>query len=98
MTIPTKKPVRPAKNQISLHGHPPNMIRVFAVRVKKPRVLSYPLKEGTAKTLWSDWADAQADLSLLGVCHFAGFVMLILITYHHDNMMIAKFYKLILID
>ena len=43
-------------------GHLPSLIRVFAVRMKKPWVLSYP--ESAQWTLWSDWADAQADLSL----------------------------------
>ena len=43
-------------------GHPPSLIRVFAVRMKKPWVLSYPLS--AQRRLWSDWADAQADLSL----------------------------------
>ena len=33
-------------------GHPPSLTRVFAVRIKKAQVLR------------SDWADAQADLSL----------------------------------
>ena len=42
--------------------HPPSLIRVFAVRMKKPWVLSYPLS--VQRRLWSDWADAQADLSL----------------------------------
>ena len=40
-------------------GHPPSLIRVFAVCMKKPWVLSYPLSAN-----WSDWADVQADLSL----------------------------------
>ena len=39
-----------------------SLISVFAVRMKKPWVLSYPLS--TQRGLWSDWADAQADLSL----------------------------------
>ena len=43
-------------------GHPPSLIRVFAVRLKKARILSYPLS--TQWRLWSDWSDAQADLSL----------------------------------
>ena len=42
--------------------HPPSLIRVFAVRLKKARILSYPLS--ARQRLWSDWADAQADLSL----------------------------------
>ena len=43
-------------------GHPPSLIRVFAVRMKKAWALSYTLS--THPWLWSDWADAQADLSL----------------------------------
>ena len=43
-------------------GHPPSLIRVFAVRMKKDWVLHYPLS--AQRKLWSDWADAQADLSL----------------------------------
>ena len=44
-------------------GHPPSLIRVFAVHIKKAWVFSYPLN--AQRRLWSDWADAQADLSLL---------------------------------
>ena len=55
-------------------GHPPSLIRVFVVRMKKAWVLSYPLN--TQRRLWSDWADAQADLSLCWAhTHFVGFVM-----------------------
>ena len=55
-------------------GHLPNLIRVFAVRKKKAWVLSYPLH--AQRRLWSDWADAQADLSLRWAhTHFVGFVM-----------------------
>ena len=43
-------------------GHPPSLIRVFAVRMKKAWVLSYPLN--AQGSLWSEWMDAQADLSL----------------------------------
>ena len=35
---------------------------VFAVRMQKAWVLSYPLS--VQRRLWPDWADAQADLSL----------------------------------
>ena len=56
-------------------GHPPRLIRVFAVRMKKPWVLSYPLK--AHRRLWSDWTDVQADLSLRWAhTHFVGFVMM----------------------
>ena len=43
-------------------GNPPSLIAVFAVRMKNDWVLSYPLS--AQRRLWSDWADAQADLSL----------------------------------
>ena len=43
-------------------GYLPHLIRVFTVRMKKAWVLSYPLS--TQRSLLSDWADAQADLSL----------------------------------
>ena len=42
-------------------AHAPNLIRVFAVCMKKAWILSYPLSAHWR--LWSDWADAQADLS-----------------------------------
>ena len=55
-------------------GHPPSLVRVFAIRMKKAWVLSYPLS--AQWRLWSDWADAQADLSLRWAhSHFVGFVM-----------------------
>ena len=43
-------------------GHPPSLIRVFAVRMKNAWALSYPLSG--KRRLWSDWVDAQPDLSL----------------------------------
>ena len=56
-------------------GHSPSLIRVFAVRMKKAWVLSYPLS--AQQRLWSDWADAQADLSLhWAPTHFVGLVTL----------------------
>ena len=45
-------------------GHPPSLIRVFAVRMKKAWVLSYSLS--AQRRLWSDLADAQVDLSFAG--------------------------------
>ena len=54
--------------------HPPSLIRVFAVCKKKAWVLSFPLS--AQRRLWSDWADAQADLSLCWAhSHFVGCVM-----------------------
>ena len=64
--------VRPAKTQISLGIRP--IWSVFAVRMKKAWVRSYPLS--AQRRLWSNWADAQADLRLLWAhTHFVGFVM-----------------------
>ena len=69
------KPTQCAPSEDSDHpGHSPSLIRVFAVRMKKHWVLSYPLS--MQKRLWSDWADVQADLSLRWAhTHFVGFVM-----------------------
>ena len=66
-----KMTVRPAKTQISLGIRP--IWSVFAVRMKKAWVLSYPLS--ALQRLWSDWANAQADLSRRWAhTHFVGFV------------------------
>ena len=66
--------VRPVKTQISLG------IRVFAVRMKKAWVLSYPLR--AQRRLRSDRADAQADLILrCPHSHFVSFVMSWLILF-----------------
>ena len=55
-------------------GHSPSLIRVFTVRMKKAWFLGYPLS--AQQRLWSDWANAQADLSLRWThSHFVGFVM-----------------------
>ena len=55
-------------------GPSPSLISVFAARMKKAWVLSYPLS--AQRRLWSDWADAQADLSLRWAhTHSVGFVM-----------------------
>ena len=51
-----------------------SLIRVFAVRMKKAWVFSYQLS--AQRRLWSDWADAQAGLSLRWAhSNFVGFVM-----------------------
>ena len=72
MTKPTKWLC--AQRRLRSARHPPNLIRVFAVHVKKAWVLSYPLS--AQRRLWSNWADAQADLSLRRAhSHFVGFVM-----------------------
>ena len=59
----------------------PSLISVFAVCIKRPWVLGYSF---SAKwRLWSDWVDAQADLSLRFTGHFVGFVMLWLKPSYH---------------
>ena len=61
-------------------GHPPTLISVFAVCMKKPWVISF-LLSGQQRLL-SDWADVQADLSLRWAhSHFVGFVVLWLICF-----------------
>ena len=75
-------------------GHLPSLIRVFAVRMKKAWVLSYPLS--AQRRLWSDWADAQADLSLRWVhSHFVGFVMrrLIIFCLSQSTIWILSLYR-----
>ena len=53
-------------------GHPPSLIRVFALHMKKACVLSYPLS--AQLRLLSDWEDVQADMSLRWAhSHFVGF-------------------------
>ena len=76
----TYEPWHDKSNKVSVHtakdqpGHPPSLIRVFAVRLKKPWVLSYPLS--AQRRPWSDWADAQVDPSLHWAhTQFVGFVM-----------------------
>ena len=55
-------------------GHPPGLIRVLAVRMKKALIFNYPLS--AQRRLWSDRTGAQADLSLRWAhSHFDGFVM-----------------------
>ena len=66
-----KVSVRPAKTQISLGIRP--VWSVFSVRMKNAWVLATHWAHGED---WSDWADAQADLSLRWAhTHFVGFVM-----------------------
>ena len=67
-------------------GHPPSLIRVFTVHMKKAWVLSYPVS--AQWRLWSDWADALADLSLCWAhrsfcwfCHEAAQ----LLSWYHKN-------------
>ena len=43
-------------------GHPPSLIRVFDVR--SVGSLGSSFASGGQRRLWSDWADAQADLCL----------------------------------
>ena len=77
-----KMSVRPAKTQISLGICP--IWSVFAVRMKKAWVLSYPLS--ALRRLCSDWADAQADVSLRWAqSHFVGFVMSWLKCFSHKK-------------
>ena len=65
-----KMSVRPARTQIR-----PGWSEYSLSAWRKLGSLSYPLS--AEQRLWSDWADAQADLSLRWAhTHFIGFVML----------------------
>ena len=68
-------------------GHPPSLISVFAVCMMKAWSLSYPLS--AQPRLWSDWADAQADLSLRwahwSVCWFCHVVAHIWYSQKYPN-------------
>ena len=56
-------------------GHPPSLIRIFTIRLKKAWIFkSYRLR--TQRRLWSAWADAQLIRVFAGhTSHFVGFVM-----------------------
>ena len=58
----TKKMTCAPSKDSDQSGHLPSLIREFDVCMKKPWVLSYPLN--AQQSLWSDWADVQAELSL----------------------------------
>ena len=64
-------------------GHPPSLIRVFAVRMKKHWVLSYILS--AQRRLWSDWAEcpggSETSLGEHSFCWFCPFVAQILNSY-----------------
>ena len=57
MTKPTKSHLRPTNTQ-TRSGYPPSLIRVFA-HGGRSKVSSCGQRR-----LWSDWADAQADIGL----------------------------------
>ena len=51
-------------------GHPPSLISVFAVRMKNPWFLSYPLS--AQRSLWSDWSESSLGAhSFCWFCHVA---------------------------
>ena len=73
-------------------GHSPSLITVFAVRMKKAWVLTYPMRE--QRRLRSDWVDAQVDLCLRWAhSHFVGFVMRRLISVLIIHFRILTQYK-----
>ena len=78
MTKPTKWSVRPSKTQISMGIRPVWLGSSLSAWIK-PQVESLATHwapcEDSDQTGWSDWADAQADLSLRWAqSHFAGFI------------------------
>ena len=90
MTKPMKWHVRPAMTQISLGIRP--VWSVVTVHMKKAWILSFPLS--TQPRLWSDWVDAQAELSLRWLhSHFVGFVIRRLIYFHKVYFLLKKILK-----
>ena len=76
-------------------GHPPSLIRVFAVRLKKARLLSYTWS--AQRKLWSDWAGAQADLSLCWehmpfcwFCHDAAHIIILTWLQQYANSKVCQ--------
>ena len=68
--------------------------------MKKAWVLSYPLS--AQRRLWSDWADAQADMNRrLAYTHFVGFAMswlklsdlAVILTHPGSEMSVMFIYK-----
>ena len=90
MTKPTKW--RVISKDFDQPGHLPNLIRVFAVCMKKAWSLSYPLN--TLWRFWSDWADAQADLSLhwalMPFCRFCHALAHFVLSYGLDQRQIGS--------
>ena len=84
----TNKMTRAPSEDSDQPGHPPSLIRVFSVRMKKAWVLSYPIS--AQQRLWSDWsslftqwvakdpsfvhADSKDSDQTGRTCHFVGFV------------------------
>ena len=72
---------------------PPSLIKVFAVRMKKAWIFSYPLS--AQRRLLSDWVDAQADLSLRWAHSYSvGFVMRRLKSREEDRKGLLTFINL----
>ena len=70
ITKPTKRYVRPAKTQISLGIRPVWSDSSLSAWRKRWTLVTHWVHSED----WSNWADAQADLSLIWA-HFVGFVM-----------------------
>ena len=82
-------------------GHPPSLIRVFAVHMKKAWVLSYPLS--AQWRLSSDWADARLiwvftgrTVTLLVLSCRGSYDSCILLSFEHEIMALFVLCKLIL--
>ena len=82
MTKPTIWHVRQVKTQISLGMRP-----VWSESLLSAwRKVGYLVTHWAQSELWSDWADAQADLSFTGhTHHFVGFVMWWLNFWYVEN-------------
>ena len=64
-------------------GHLPSLIRVFAVRMKKAWVLSYPLS--AQRRLWSVWADAWNLVCGIGFSTTTLYTVLLVLSWGGSN-------------
>ena len=75
-------------------GHLPSLNRVFAVRMKKHWALNYLLS--AQWRLWSDWADAQADLILrwvhMSFCWFCRAVAQVHFALHFLSILVVTLF------
>ena len=62
-------------------GQMPSLISVFAVRMKKAWILSYPLS--TQQRLWWDWADLRFSLGAQSLCWFCHVAAQIVVLWHN---------------
>ena len=80
-------------------GHPPSLIRVFAVRMKKAWVLSCPLSgQRRLIRLGTGWMPSLIWVFTGRTGRFVGFVMLLLSFYHRNGWTLMNTVTLVMIQ